>query len=133
MAPGIMHILFVHSDGFVIKEFHFLLPSVEGERERERERGGWGLGVEAGGGRRLGTIPSGGRSLQLQQKKSREGNPDGHADTHPCMEAGPSALYGPRSYNTEGSKKRRGVSLNTHGNKSLLLQITSKHSWCTMS
>lgn len=30
MAPGIMHILFVHSDGFVIKEFHFLLPSVEG-------------------------------------------------------------------------------------------------------
>lgn len=34
MAPGIMHILFVHSDGFVIKEFHFLLPSIEGgERE----------------------------------------------------------------------------------------------------
>lgn len=23
MAPGLMHILFVHSDGFVIKEFRF--------------------------------------------------------------------------------------------------------------
>lgn len=26
MAPGLMHILFVHSDGFVIKEFRFLHP-----------------------------------------------------------------------------------------------------------
>lgn len=26
MAPGLMHILFVHSDGFIIKEFNFLLP-----------------------------------------------------------------------------------------------------------
>lgn len=38
MAPGLMHILFVHSDGFVIKEFHFLLPSAEEKREREGGR-----------------------------------------------------------------------------------------------
>lgn len=41
MAPGIMHILFVHSDGFVIKEFHFLLPSEEWERGSRREK--WGF------------------------------------------------------------------------------------------
>lgn len=34
MASGIMHILFVHSDGFAIKEFHFRFPSVEWERGR---------------------------------------------------------------------------------------------------
>lgn len=52
MAPGIMHILFVHSDGFVIKEFHFrFFPSVVGEGGE----GGW-AGVEAGAGGLSGTI-----------------------------------------------------------------------------
>lgn len=39
MAPGLMHIIFVHSDGFVIKEFHFLLPFPE------RGGGGWESGA----------------------------------------------------------------------------------------
>lgn len=39
MAPGLMHILFVHSDGFVIKEFNSLLPSVKGKRGREGQTG----------------------------------------------------------------------------------------------
>lgn len=48
MAPEIMHILFVHSDGFVIKEFHFRFPSFEREeRVRQREqRKKWGLVFE---------------------------------------------------------------------------------------
>lgn len=43
MAPGLMHILFVHSDGFVIKEFHFPLPPEEKKRKREVGREGWGF------------------------------------------------------------------------------------------
>lgn len=43
MAPGIMHILFVHSDGFVIKEFNFRFPSIE------RERGSGGRSGAIGG------------------------------------------------------------------------------------
>lgn len=69
MAPGIMHILFVHSDGFVIKEFHFLLPSAE--------RGEGGLGEFRD--------DSGQSSLHLQQKSDGEGQQDTDAGAHPCM------------------------------------------------
>jgi len=76
MAPGIMHILLVHSDGFVIKEFHILFPSIVGVRERRNK---WGFQG------RLRTIPNRVRSLHLKEKNSREGNPRTHADAHPCV------------------------------------------------
>ena len=87
MAPGLMHILFVHSDGLVIKEFHFLLPF-----QRWEEREGGRDGGREREGRLSRTFEDNSRQrrrsliiLHLWQEKSGEGNPNAHADTQSCM------------------------------------------------